>query len=210
MFDRTGLKIVMFVAGGALLLAGTWLFLTTRSGAEVAPPRQVSGAQDDAAFGVQERTLDRRAAAGDHDLADVPPEPPARIAAAAPRPSGGSERAPSPPQPPPPPLVLTEAQLAANAAYEVAAAGAQKAVRSALGDAKGKLKSACWQPAVGAATFSYNLSYGADGKVQAMGIGEPHTAGAGPVGKCLGAQALALDIPPPGQKVDVTVDLAFP
>lgn len=210
MVDQTGLKIVLSVAGGLALLGGTWLFLGGRA---PQPEAAAAGVQAEVVGGVQPQAYDspfRDRDARDGDDPAAPPSLPTLVADASPSPVDSAERERPPPEPPPPPPVLDDDQLAANAAHEQLTAQARKQAANALRGAKGKLKSACWQSGAGDATFSYNMSYGADGKLLAMGISEPRTAGAGAIGACLRSQAVQLDIPPPGKSVTVDVDLAFP
>jgi hypothetical protein len=210
MVDPTGLKLVLSVAGGLALLGGTWLFLGER--APQPETAAATGVQAEVIGGVQPQAYDspfRDRDARDGDDPPAPPTLPTIVADASPPAADPPERG-QPPEPPPPPPVLDDAQLAANAAHEQLTAEARKQAATALRGAKGKLKSACWQSGAGDATFSYNMSYGADGKLLAMGISEPRTAGAGAIGACLRSQAVQLDIPPPGKSVTVDVDLAVP
>ena len=109
-----------------------------------------------------------------------------------------------PAEPPPPPLVLDDAARAAEAAAFELQKQVATQVSAQLGDQRSALKQACGS-AVG--TFVYDLSFGADGKLLAVGLSEPRSPGAGAVGTCLRGRPLTLEVPAPGAPVNVKVAL---
>ena len=158
-------------------------------------PSPMRGGHADAA-GSQERTIDRPFRRDDEARADVP------VAGRRRRRAPRGARTSWPPPEPSPPLALSDEQLAANAAYEAAAAEAKKQAASALGDAKGGAE----------AGLLAARGRGRDVLLQHVPWVRWKVAGAGeqrPAHAQRG-QAIALDIPSPGPKVDVAVERAFP
>lgn len=211
--DPHSKKILGFVGGGALLVIGLGLYLGARGGApEPTPDHRGDPTRPEVIGSVPTLAHDSPFGQADSEVSDRP-DPIARLPAARPLEPVESltDAAPADdPAPPPPRLELDDAQLAANAAHDALAAAARTEVESTLRGAHDQLKRACWRPTAAAATFSYNMSFGADGKLLALGISDTGSEGAGPVGACLRAQALDLDIAAPGRRLAVDIDLAFP
>lgn len=211
MRDLASMKLVAYIAGGVLLVAATGLVVRSRRGdrASAAPS---SEARDGEVGGVQAMSYDpasRRADDEEEQDAVAPVPAPSRVVAGEPGGERTREGASLPP-PPPPPLELTAAQRDDNEAYTALQAEVGAQVKDALKRKKKQLRDACWESSVGEASFTYNLSFGPDGGLLAMGLGGSRNPAAGAVGNCLAAQPLALDIAPPGKSVSVDVTVEFP
>jgi hypothetical protein len=211
MSDRSGTFIVASVGAAVLLIAGAFVLLRP-------PPAATPTAGEapvSAELGVQAREFDGARRQSDDDDAgradarpvERPAPPSPRTVIEAPQDPG---RRPTPPPVPAPPLVLSDAQLAANAAHEALKTEVAAQVKDSLRGQHSKLKNACWQAELGEMLVHSNMSFGADGKLLAMGFSESRGGGAGGIGACLSAQGLSLEVEPPGKTVSVDVELQFP
>ncbi len=206
----------VFVALGLGIVVTMYLVLSPGERPEAKAAREQPAALVDGVRAADHDPARQLAADGDVDAdpANI------RLPAAAPERTAEEARriaeAP-PPEPPPPPVELTEAQKAAQEAYFALREKTAGEVAKVLGAQKDALKQACWKPAltngVSSALFALNASFDAEGHLLASAISEtrgPDGTSAGGVGECLRAQALKLDIPAPGQSVNVDVAISLP
>ncbi len=216
MAKPTFLLPVVFVALSVGIVVGAYVLLApasrTRTGAEA--PAADALAQ----VGVQGAGLDS-ARRGDGEPEDDDESDAPRLPTIAPV-AGETRTRPEapPPEPPPPPVVLdADAQAAQDAYFAQRDKLAEQLARDLNGQ-KSALKKACWTPALAgdasSASYSVNASFDAGGKLLAMNISDKRgpNGGGGPAGvsECLRQQALALEIPPPGQHMEVQVPLVLP
>lgn len=208
----TGVLVTLSVG----IVAGVYLLV--RGDEAPAQPRPDPVGQQRVAAGMRPAAVDSARRVELEDQAEEQPAP--RLPEI--RPESGdigaeNERrraATSPELAPPPPVELSEAQVAANAAYLALQEQVSRDVGKQLDAQQAALKKACWKDTGGAkgADFAVNASFDAEGKMLAMGISEVRGAGAAAVGvgACLRQQAIALSVEKPGQSVTVEQVLHLP
>jgi len=88
--------------------------------------------------------------------------------------------------------------------------------RAALESYRAEFVARCWNPAVAKQPepawipLSFNLAFGADGRIIGIGIAEDHNVHRADVGMCMRTIPLPLTIPAPGLPITIEVPFSLP